>query len=116
MGLDPSRIKFYRELHEGKGRREKGLFLVEGPILIQEALKEGWPLEEVLMTSFAAKSAAGKKLLRLVGLAGIAQGTCSASEMGRIADAVAPQRFLQLPRLSVGAVQNRHPGSRLVAQ
>jgi len=99
MGLDPNRIKHYREMHEGKGRREKGLFLVEGPILIQEALKEGWPLEEVLLTSFAAKSAPGKRLLKLVGLAGISQGICSSADMARIADAVAPQGAIALAKL-----------------
>ena len=99
MGLDPNRIKHYRELHEGKGRREKGLFLVEGPILIQEALKEGWPLVEVLMTSFAAKDKEGKKLLKLIELAGISHGLCSPAEMARVADAVAPQGAIALAKL-----------------
>ncbi|HEX7345028.1 MAG TPA: RNA methyltransferase [bacterium] len=99
MGLSPKHIKRYRELHEAKGRREKGLFLVEGPLLIQEALKEGWPLEEVLMTSSATKSAEGKRLLKLVGLEGISHEICSPSEMARVADAVAPQGAVALAKL-----------------
>lgn len=99
MGLSPNHIKRYRELHGAKGRRDKALFLVEGPLLIQEALKEGWPLEEVLMTSYAAKSADGKKLMKLVGLAGISHEICSPAEMARIADAVAPQGAVALAKL-----------------
>ncbi len=99
MGLSPNHIKRYRELHDAKGRREKGLFLAEGPLLIQEALKEGWPLEEVLMTSRASKSPEGKKLVRLFELAGISHEICSPSEIARVADAVAPQGAVALAKL-----------------
>ena len=99
MGLAANRIRQYRELHDGKGRREKGLFLVEGPTLIQEALKENWPLEEVLVTSPAVRSAQGEKLLKLAELADIPQGTCSPADMARMADAQTPQGAIALAKL-----------------
>ena len=99
MALSANQIKRYRELHEAEGRRENGQFLVEGPTLIQEALKEGWPLEEVLMTSIATKGKEGQKLLKLIELAGISHGLCSPAEMARVADAVAPQGAVAVAKL-----------------
>lgn len=41
-------VKLCRALHEGKGRREQGLFLIEGKNAVEAALSEGWALREVL--------------------------------------------------------------------
>ena len=42
--------KQIRQLHQGKGRRELGAFLLEGSHLLQEALATGHPLEQVCAT------------------------------------------------------------------
>jgi len=44
-------IKEIKRLHESKERAEKGLFLIEGVRLMEEALKEGVPMEQVIYTS-----------------------------------------------------------------
>ncbi len=43
-------IRQLRQLHRSKGRREQGLFLVEGSHLIAEALQVGWPLQALCYT------------------------------------------------------------------
>ena len=43
-------VKFFRKLHQAKGRRAQGQFLLEGTHLIQEALAAGYPLEIVCYT------------------------------------------------------------------
>lgn len=44
-------IQQLRRLHQAKGRREQGCFLVEGTHLIQEALSVSWPLQALCYTS-----------------------------------------------------------------
>ncbi|GAB4218776.1 MAG: RNA methyltransferase [Synechococcales cyanobacterium] len=43
-------IRQWRLLHTAKGRREQGLFLIEGTHLLQEALATQWPLQAVCFT------------------------------------------------------------------
>lgn len=92
MALSKSHLKLYRSLHQAKGRREAGLFLLEGPELIKEALREGWPLMEVVVAhSFAKETDVGRELIRLVNMAEVPYELCSQSDMDRLADAVTPQ-------------------------
>jgi TrmH family RNA methyltransferase len=49
--LQNSLVKEIRKLHQGKFRRQQGLFLLEGTHLIQEALAVGYPLSVVCYTS-----------------------------------------------------------------
>ena len=44
-------VKEIRKLHQGKGRRQQGQFLLEGTHLIQEALAVGYPLAVACHTS-----------------------------------------------------------------
>lgn len=43
-------IKTLRQLHQAKGRRQQGCFLVEGTHLLQEAIATRWPLNAVCFT------------------------------------------------------------------
>ena len=43
-------VKLCRGLHEARGRREAGLFLVEGRNAVGAALASAWPLRQVLAT------------------------------------------------------------------
>lgn len=45
------RVKAVRRLHEAKGRRETGCFLLEGTTLLREAMALTWPLEAVYGTA-----------------------------------------------------------------
>lgn len=97
MAISKSRLKLYRALSQAKGRRESGLFLVEGPELIKEALQEGWPLKEVVVTHSLAKDTdLGSELIALLDLAEVPYEFCSQSDMDRLAAAVTPQGIAAL--------------------
>jgi TrmH family RNA methyltransferase len=51
--LSKAEIKLIRSLHRKKGRKEHGLFILEGEKLLQEALKAGIPFEHLLLRSDA---------------------------------------------------------------
>ena len=46
-------VKMLRSLERKKGRAETGLFLAEGPRLVQQGLDAGWSLDTLVMTSRA---------------------------------------------------------------
>lgn len=100
MALSRFRLRLYRRLHQPKGRREAGLFLVEGPDLIKEALQEGWPLREAVLTSaFSRSRTVGKELIKLLDLAAVTYEICSESDMERISEAKTPQGAVALAQV-----------------
>ncbi len=48
--LSKNKIKYIQQLHSKKQRHLKGEFLIEGPKLLKEALKNGWKIKEVYAT------------------------------------------------------------------
>jgi TrmH family RNA methyltransferase len=99
MPLSKPHLRRYRRLHQAKGRRESGRFLVEGPTLIREALKEGRLLEEAVLTAEFAANPEGRDLVRLLGLAGVPHSLCSLEEMSRLAEAMTPQGAAAIAKL-----------------
>ncbi len=100
MALSRSRLKLYRSLHHSKGRSESGLFLVEGPELIKEALREGWLLKEAILTfALHRDSKIGGELIRLLELVDVPYDLCSQSEMERISEAKTPQGIVAIAQL-----------------
>ena len=57
------RLRAIKKLHESKERAEKGLFLIEGVRLIEEAVKEGISIDEALYTARIEESTRGSQLL-----------------------------------------------------
>ena len=49
-GFGGQLVKSFRKLHRSKGRRDQGLFLVEGVKLVREALDAGYPVDTVVVT------------------------------------------------------------------
>jgi TrmH family RNA methyltransferase len=99
MSLSKAHLQRYRKLHHAKGRREAGLFLVEGPVLIGEALKEGWPLEEVLLTSEFAASDEGHDLVQKLALVDVPFALCTRDDLAKAVDTVTPQNAAAQARL-----------------
>lgn len=102
MALSKAHVHSYRELHRARDRRESGLFLVEGPTLIEEALKEGFPLKEALVSFEFASEKAGRALIKKLDLAGVPHEKCSAEELSRAAEAVTPQGAVAMAKLPSG--------------
>lgn len=91
----PSRSerKLLRSLAGRKGRREQGLFLLEGPRLLEELLAAGTPIVKLLHTRAASEDAGVGPLLE--------RATCRApveevseAELARFADTASPQGVL----------------------
>ncbi|MBU1652796.1 RNA methyltransferase, partial [bacterium] len=91
MALSKTQIKKYKVVHLSKGRKETGLFLIEGPELIKEALRENWPLLEAALTHSFSESESGQQLASQLELGQVPHEVCSATDMERITDARSPQ-------------------------
>ncbi len=58
-------IKYLRKLAQRKFREKERRFIVEGSLLVAEALSFGWPLELLVYTGEWGASRQGQKILRL---------------------------------------------------
>ncbi|MGQ9825270.1 MAG: TrmH family RNA methyltransferase, partial [Desulfotomaculales bacterium] len=59
------RLKYVRRLAGRRFREREGKFLVEGSLLVEEALLSRWPLELLVYTEEWKKSLPGRKILAL---------------------------------------------------
>ena len=91
MSFSKAKLKLLRSLHQLKERKETRLFLIEGPELIKEALKEGWPLKEIIVTHIFSSEEIGIELRKLADLAEVSFDRCSNQDMERISDTKTPQ-------------------------
>jgi TrmH family RNA methyltransferase len=112
--MSPSKVQVrrYSELHRAKGRQESGRFLVEGPTLILEALKENWPLTEALLTHEFAAEEAGQDLVNKLILAHVPYELCSPADLARAAETVTPQGAIALAQLG----ENQYQGGGLASE
>lgn len=96
--ITKERLRGIRKLHESKERAEKGFFLVEGVRLLEEAVKEGISIEEVLYTARIEESTRGCQLL-----ASLQKGRTTLSQvpektMESISETESPQGILAVAR------------------
>lgn len=97
-----------RSLHRSKNRRELGLFLAEGPHLVEEALLSETPLTEVLVAHEALERPGMKELLERVRAQGAEVHAVRNLDLDRAADTSTPQGLLAIARLPA---QHEHPAS-----
>jgi TrmH family RNA methyltransferase len=88
-----------RSLHRSKHRRELGLFLAEGPHLVEEALLSGAPLVDVLVAHEALVRPGIKELLDRVRASGADVHSVRTVELDRAADTTTPQGILAVGRI-----------------
>jgi TrmH family RNA methyltransferase len=86
-----------RSLLRRKGRREHGLFLIEGPSLLEEALDSRLPLLELRVTSEAAEAAA--PLVRRAESAGVELTLVSTKALERLSDVESPSGIVAVARV-----------------
>ena len=101
------RIKDIRRLKRCKGDRA----LIEGPHLVEEAVKSGVELEYILMTPDFRDSPLGERLLSTV--TGVEQLEVDATLFDSISDADSPRGILAVGELRRGGVETlprHHPG------
>ena len=93
----PLSTDIVRSLLRRKGRREHGLFLIEGPSLLDEALESGLALLEVRATAQAAEKAAA--LLERAALAGAELIEVSSRSLERLSDLETPPGIVAVARV-----------------
>jgi RNA methyltransferase, TrmH family len=86
-----------RSLLRRKGRREHGLFLLEGPSLLEEALNSRLAILEVRATAEAAESSA--LLMRRAETAGAELIETSTRALGRLSDLESPPGIVAVARM-----------------
>ncbi|HEX8236750.1 MAG TPA: RNA methyltransferase [Abditibacteriaceae bacterium] len=90
-----SLCRLVRSLHSAKGRREQGLFLIEGANSVGAALRAQWPLQRVLV----ADDAAGAQWSHKAHAAQIPVQTVTAHLMEYMSEAQTPTDVLALAAL-----------------
>lgn len=97
----PSRTesKLLRSLRGRKGRGERGLFLAEGPHLLEELLRVRCRIRKVLHTPAVAKDAAVRRLLAAVDAAGIETEEVEERTLRSLADTRSPQGLLSVAEI-----------------
>ncbi len=99
MPISKAKLKLCRSLHSAKGRKGSNLFLIEGAELIKEALREGWDIDEILITNTFGEEEGGRELLKLTELAEVPSAYCSNADMDRMSDAKTPQGAVALAKI-----------------
>jgi len=62
--LTANELKIYRSLQQKKYRRQHGLFIAEGPHLVEAAIVHNWPVERVIIAEDYLAQYAGDNLAR----------------------------------------------------
>ncbi|MDO8731641.1 MAG: RNA methyltransferase [Actinomycetota bacterium] len=96
------RVVAVRRLHSRKGRRDAGLFLVEGPQAVREAVPSG------LLIEVFASDGAPEELLNL--LIGVQITHVSASVMEALAETKTPQGVVGICRWEAASLSSALPG------
>ncbi|MFQ5747572.1 MAG: TrmH family RNA methyltransferase [Gemmatimonadota bacterium] len=112
----PSRSErqLIRALRTRRGRREHGLFLVEGPRLLTEMLSSGPRITLLLYTRDVSSDPVGEPLLRAAREAGVACREVTRRELEDLADSVHPQPVVAVAEIPRRDWQDVPPGRILV--
>lgn len=92
------RLKYVRRLAGRRFREREGKFLVEGSLLVEEALLSRWPLELLVFTEEWKKSSPGRKILALAKRAAVPLLEVAAGIFAELAGTQSPQGVLAVAR------------------
>lgn len=94
MNIGKERIKDIRRLREPRERSEKGLFIIEGVHLLEEAVKEGVSIRELFYTARFEDTGAGSRMLSSLRKMHVPMHQISENTMESISDTESPQGVL----------------------
>lgn len=109
-----SKRKIWRSLHRRKGRERAGLFLLEGPILLAEALGSEVRLESVLVAKGARDEPAIRALIERCEGRGVECETVGDREFSRLVATVTPQGIAAAARVPEATWRQLSPRRLLV--
>lgn len=98
LAITKEHIKSIKKLHESRERADRGLFLIEGVRLMEEAVKERVPMEEVLYTARLEETSRGSDLLASLRKMRICISQVPEKVMESVAEAENPQGVLAVAR------------------
>ncbi|MCC8035210.1 MAG: RNA methyltransferase [Rikenellaceae bacterium] len=105
-------IALVRSLRDKKGRREHGLFVVEGRKLVDEAVRSGWGIERMYTAGAAAPLPGNDPGAEFSGVRAV---TVSPALFERMSRLKSPQGVLALVRIPGGQKPRVVPGKLLLA-
>lgn len=94
------RVKFIRRLARRRVRELEGKFLVEGVRFLEEALRENWPLQQVIYTSGLAENARGVGLLETLKKQGVPTYVVDGELFAELAETESPQGIMAVAEIS----------------
>jgi TrmH family RNA methyltransferase len=98
LAITKEHIKSIKKLHDHKERKERGLFLIEGIRLMEEAVKERVSIEEALYTDRLEETGRGKALYAAIRRMGIPIYLIPEKTLEAIAETENPQGILAVAR------------------
>ena len=96
--ITKERLKEIKRLHESRERAEKGLFLIEGVRLIEEAVKKRVSIERTLYTSELEETIRGSHLIATIGKKNIPAYQVPEKVMESLSETENPQGILAVAR------------------
>jgi TrmH family RNA methyltransferase len=98
--------KIWRSVRRRKGREDSGLFLLEGPNLVADALDAGIRMESVVATEVARRTEEVSTILGRCADAGVPAEILEDRELAELADTVSPQGIAALARIPAAGWQD----------
>ena len=97
--LSKEKLKQIMKLKTKKGRKQRGMFLIEGLKLCEEAVGSGWWMETVLFTSSFEEKPTGKRLLRRLRGLGADLIQARTQDLAKLSETVTAQGIICVGRI-----------------
>jgi len=101
LGKSNPRVKLIRRLTRRRAREQEGKFLVEGVRFLEEALRENWPLQQVVYTPGLAENPRGAGLLEALEKQGVPSYAVEDELFAELAETETPQGIMAVAEMSV---------------
>jgi TrmH family RNA methyltransferase len=89
-----SRLRYLQRLTQKKYREEEEKFLIEGPLLIQEALESDWEVSEILLTDEFLRKEAASNIIKSAERKNVAIRKLSEKDLKKLSDTVTSQGII----------------------
>jgi len=94
------RVKLIRRLNRRRTREQEGKFLVEGIRLLEEALRENWPLRQVIYTAELTANPRGAGLLEALAQQGVPAEPVDEELFAELAETETPQGIIAVAAMA----------------
>lgn len=92
--LQNPRVKYISRLFRPRFGKKEGRFVIEGGLMVSEALQYNWPVEQIVCTPAWQESSRGRMVLELANTGGIELVEASQEVFGKLSATETPQGVL----------------------